>query len=120
MRVVSLAAIANQSFTVALDQVRWVLAVKDVGGVMTCDITRDGEELLAGTRVLAGEPIIPYDYLQAGNFLFVVGADTLPDWRQFGTTQFLVYLSAVEITALRTDPPTVAEIDPFAAVVYAN
>lgn len=96
MRVVPLAATPNQSFTLTIDEIRWVIAIKDLGGVLAFDVTRDGERLLSGTRACAGEPIIPYAYLQYGNFIFTTVNDTLPSWQSFGISQILVYLNQAE------------------------
>lgn len=111
MRVVPLANAANQAFTCTLDQVRWGLAIKEARGVMCVDVSRDGAVLLTGCRLLAGEAVIPYRYLQTGNFIMLTVHDELPDWRNFGLSQILVYLSAAEIAALPT--LTVGELAPF-------
>lgn len=100
MRVVPLASTPNQSFTLTIDDVRWTLAVKVARGVMCADVGRDGVLLLSGVRVVAGEPIIPYAYLQTGNFLFLTIANEMPDYRAFGVSQSLVYLSAAEIAGV--------------------
>jgi hypothetical protein len=100
MRVVPLAATPNQSFTSTIDGVRWGLAIKAINGAMVCDVARNGAVLLSGVRALAGEAIIPYAYLADGNFLFLTAADAMPDWRLFGVSQLLVYMTAAEIEAL--------------------
>lgn len=96
MRIIPLSAIPNQSFSVRLDEMRLVVRLKEARGVMVADVQRDGVDILLGSRVLAGELIIPYRYLQAGNFLLMTLNDELPDWREFGGTQTLVYLSPAE------------------------
>lgn len=108
MRVVPLANIPNQVFTVTLDGARWVLAIKEANAVMVADVSLDGTVLLSGTRVLAGEALIPYRFLQHGNFLALTSGDNLPWWSQFGVSQVLVYLSAAEMASLPTI--TVGEI----------
>ena len=100
MRVVPLAAVPNQTFTLTLDGVRWAIAVKAIRGAMCVDVERDGVPLLKGTRVLAGEAVIPYGYLATGNFLFLTNSDELPDYSAFGASQFLIYLTAAEIAAI--------------------
>lgn len=94
--------VPNQELTVRLDDARYVLRLKVAGAVMVADITRDGVTLLQGTRVLAGEPILPYKYQEAGNFLLITDDDELPAYEQFGVTQSLVYLSIAEIEALQS------------------
>lgn len=111
MRVVPLSTAPNQEFTVTLDAVRWVLRFASLFGVMSVSIQRDGVTLLENTRALCGEALIPYQYLQTGNFIFISLNDALPQASLFGSEQFLVYLSAEEISALAV--PTVAELSPF-------
>lgn len=113
MRIVPLSPAPNQSFTVTLDGVRWGLRLTAGGGVTIVDATRDGSTLLTGARGLAGEPLIPYAYLQTGNFIFLVNGGDLPDYRAFGVSQFLIYLSADEIADLNNDPLTVGSLDQF-------
>lgn len=99
MRIIPLSAIPNQEFSVRLDDTRLVLRIKEARGVMVADVQRDDLVLVSATRVLAGELIIPYTYLQQGNFLILTVDDELPDWRQFGVTQTLVYLTEEEMAA---------------------
>lgn len=101
MRTIPLAAIANQELSVRLDNERLVLRLKEASGVMVADLDRNGVRVLSGVRVLAGEPIIPYRYMENGNFMVLTVDEELPDWRRFETTQSLVYLSAPEVGALR-------------------
>lgn len=111
MRVVPLATIPNQSLTIQLDGARWSLALKEARGVMCADISLDGTDLLRGVRIVAGEPLIPYRYLQNGNFLFLTNNNEIPDWGSFNASQTLVYLSAEEISL----GPTVTVGDILAA-----
>jgi hypothetical protein len=90
----------NQEFTADLDGLRFLVRLKETNGVMVADITIDDAVILSATRVLAGEPLIPYGYLEQGNLVMLTDADALPDYPQFGATQFLFYMSAAEIAAL--------------------
>mgnify|MGYP001592855771 CR=1 FL=1 len=99
MRAIPLAQIPNQSFTLRLDGQRMVLRVKEARGLMVLDFEREGVTLLSGSPIIAGEALIPYRYLESGNFILLTVADELPDWQQFGLSQTLVYLSAAEIFA---------------------
>lgn len=100
MQVIPLSAEPNQEFTVQIGDHRFSLRLKETNGVMVADVAIDDVTKITATRVLAGEPIIPYEYLTEGNFLLITDADALPDYRDFGNTQTLVYLSADEIAAL--------------------
>ena len=48
-----------------------------------------------------GMPLLPYRYQERGNFLLLTNEGDLPDFTQFGVTQFLVYLTAAELATLR-------------------
>lgn len=113
MQVVPLSSAPNQQFTVTLEGIRWGVRLVQAAGVLVADVSQEGVGLVRSSRVLAGEAIIPYAYLQTGNFIMVVNADELPTYSQFGVSQFLVYLSAAEIAALDANPPNVNELTPF-------
>lgn len=99
MLTVELQPVANQSFTVQLDGARYELTLREVGGVMSADIARDGVPLLQGARLVAGTPLIPYAHMTAGNFVLLTENDSLPYYFEFGLTQSLVYLTAAEVAA---------------------
>lgn len=99
MLEIPLSAEANQEFTVRVGERRFTLRLKETAGVMVADVAVDDVAILSASRVLAGEPIIPYRYLEAGNFVLLTNGDDLPDWRQFGSTQSLLYMTADEIAA---------------------
>lgn len=98
---VPLRAVPAQEFTVQIDQRRFEMHFKDAVSCVAVDLVVDGETVLLGQRVVAGTPLIPYEYLEAGNFLLLTDDEALPDWREFGVSQTLLYLSDAETTALR-------------------
>lgn len=100
MRTIPLSATPNQRLSVRLDDTRIVLTLKDTGGAMVADLERAGVLILSGSRVLAGEPIIPYRYIEEGNFIVLTVGDVLPDWREFGISQRLIYITKAEVDAL--------------------
>ena len=69
--------------------------------IMVMDIITNNVPTILGQRLISGYPVIPYRYLESGNFVFVTQNDDLPDWTQFGITQFLVYATSDEIASLR-------------------
>lgn len=69
--------------------------------IMAMNLSRNGTAILTGQRLVAGFPAIPYRYLEDGNFVIITDDDDLPDYNEFGITQFLIYASAAEIAALR-------------------
>jgi hypothetical protein len=100
MKVIPLKALANQSITIRLDNKRYDMTFKDTNGVMSCTIVRDNEVILSGARIVAGTPLIPYKYLESGNFIFLTNNEELPDYTKFETTQSLIYASMEELAAI--------------------
>lgn len=101
MQTISLEQTANQSFSLLLDGNRWDFVIKQVVTSMIADISLNDELILSGQILVAGTPIIPYEYLQgSGNFLVLTENDQLPNWTMFGVDQFMVYASAAEIESL--------------------
>lgn len=94
MIAVPLEPVPNQLFTARLGDRRFEIALRDTGSVMAADVAVNGVTILSGHRVVAGTPLIPYQYLEAGNFLLLTADGDLPDWREFGGSQSLVYLEA--------------------------
>ncbi len=74
------------------------MKIINLQAVTVVSITRDGAVLLSNSRAVAGVPLIPYGYLATpGNFIILTQAGDYPFYTQFGVTQTLIYLSAVEI-----------------------
>lgn len=98
---VGIAALANQSLSIQLDERFYEIELREANGVMSASITRDGVVLISNVRVTAGTPLLPYRYQESGNFIMTTDGEAIPYWDQFGVTQFLVYLSADELAAYR-------------------
>lgn len=98
---INLAAIANQSLSIRLDNRLYGITVKETRGTMSIDIVRDGAALITGQRLVPGSPVIDYLHLANGNFIFVTINDEYPIWSQFGVDQFLLYASADEVLQLQ-------------------
>lgn len=100
MQIIDIAQVPNQSFSVTIEGVRWDLFIKQANESMIMDVTADGVRLLSGQRVVAGTPIIPYQYLvDDGNFLIMTENDELPNWQLFTVNQVLIYATFDEISA---------------------
>ena len=94
-------AIPNQKFGVRVEGTRWEFEIKAIEGSVAVTIYRDDVLVLAGMRATAGTPLIPYQYLERGNFIFVTENDEVPHWSLFGTTQSLQYITIGELETLR-------------------
>ena len=98
---IALAAVPNQSLSIQLDARGYVITLHQASGCVVATITRDDLTVVDGMRVTPGTALLPYRYQEAGNFILTTQDDALPDYTQFGVTQFLTYLSADELAALR-------------------
>jgi hypothetical protein len=102
-QVVPLDAIPNQELSILLENVRYDIRLVALDDVMAIDLNINDVVVLSGFRVVAGTPVIPYQYLEnnQGNFLFLTELDDAPYWTEFGGTQLLVYLTAEEVSEAR-------------------
>jgi hypothetical protein len=101
MLELKLSAAANQEFSATLDERFYNFRFVYAGGCMAVTISRDSVLLVENLRVVAGTPLLPYAYQEAGNFVLVTQDGDLPDYTQFGVTQALLYVTPDEIAALR-------------------
>lgn len=111
MQLVPIQPIPNQEFSVPLDNNQWDIALKSANGIIAVTLTLNGTEIISGMRAVAGSPIITCQYQESGNFNLITQNGEIPDYTQFGTTQYLVYSSADELASLRAEPsfPLTAE-----------
>jgi hypothetical protein len=100
MNLISLAAIPNQTFSMTLDNTLFDMRIFLAVNVMCCDLAVNGVPILTSARLVAGTPVIPYFYLFNGNFLLSTLNDELPDYTEFGASQFLVYYSQAELIGI--------------------
>lgn len=100
MQLISLSAIANQSFTVQLDSNIYEMTLNEINGLMAATLTINGTVVISGTRLVPETPILPYRYQENGNFILFTEEDEYPYYTEFGVTQYLLYLSQAEIEAL--------------------
>lgn len=101
MNTIPLEPIVNQKFSTRLENSRYEITIKETRGVMAVTVVRDDVTIVDNVRAVAGAPIIPYGYLESGNFAFSTANDELPDWAKFGTTQTLVYAGSAELEVIR-------------------
>ena len=99
--VIPVQAVPNQNLTITLDQANYTITLKTMGDLMAASIVRDGVTLFTNQRVVAGTPLIPYRYQEAGNFIFITADDSFPFYEQFNVNQFLLYFTAAELVTLR-------------------
>jgi hypothetical protein len=91
----------NQSLSIELDGLLYDLTIKETNGVMSITIIRDNVTILESLRMLPNTPLIPFEYLENGNFVMLTLDDEYPYYTQFNVTQTLIYASQDEINAIR-------------------
>lgn len=101
MIFVPISAIPNQSFSITLDGNQYDLALYLTTNIMAMDVIRNNVPIVMGIRLVPYVGIIPYKYLEDGNFFFNTENGDYPSYDQFGVTQQLYYLSQAEIDAIR-------------------
>lgn len=99
--LIPLQAVPNQAFTITLDGLVWDITLQTIGVSTIVSVSRDDVVLFQGLRVVAGSPLIPYRYQEAGNFIFTTVDDAFPFYQEFGVTQSLLYFTAAELETLR-------------------
>jgi tRNA(Ile2) C34 agmatinyltransferase TiaS len=101
MQQISLAPIPNQSFNIVLDSDNYIMTFKSMINFMTVDINRNGVDVVLGMRCVAGSPLIPYRYLEQGNFIITTANEEEPFYTNFGVNQFLFFVTQLELEAIR-------------------
>ena len=99
--VLELRQIKSQRVSIRLGENLYDLRVYSIPGGMAFDMIRDEATILSGFRIVPGTPLIPYKYLESGNFMLIIPDNELPDYNQFGLTQNLIYFSDDELVAVR-------------------
>ena len=98
---INLTPVANQSVSIKLEDSLYTLVFKEARGIMSLDVVRDNEVVIQGSRMLPNAPLIPYQYLENGNFVMLCDDEEYPNYLLFGDTQTLVYVTTAELEALR-------------------
>jgi hypothetical protein len=98
---IPLQAIPNQSFSIQIDGNTYDLRIHDCGNVMTVTVSINNVIVVQGFRAVPGSFILPFRYLENGNFLIETLNDEYPDWRRFGLDQFMIFASQAELNAIR-------------------
>lgn len=101
---VPIQAIPNQTFIITLDGNLFDITIKETNGVMSVSMTVNGVATIDNARAVAGSPVIPSQYQEAGNFMFLTSNYELPDYLKFNVTQSLFYFSAAELAVFREEP----------------
>jgi len=101
MLYIPIDSLPNQSLTITLDGNVYNITIKETNGCMSIDIERNGTIILQGMRLVANTGIIPYQYLENGNFAIETKDQELPYYTKFNDTQFLIFASSAELESIR-------------------
>jgi hypothetical protein len=104
MQVIPISAIPNQQLSVILNDNQWNITLRDTNGTISVSLTKNSEVIVQNARAVAGMRILQSRYQEEGNFAIISNNQTVPDYTQFGITQFLVYITPDELLVPRTPP----------------
>lgn len=100
---VPLQAIANQSFTITLENNFYQISLKETNGVMSSSIKRNDVLIQSNSRLTSGYFLIPYKYQQSGNFFILTDNGDYPYYTKFGITQYLIYITQAELDFIQSE-----------------
>lgn len=100
---VPIQAIANQSFTITLENNFYQISLKETNGVMSSSIIRNDILIQSNARMASGYFLIPYKYQQSGNFFMLTDNGDYPYYDQFGITQYLLYITQAELDFIQSE-----------------
>lgn len=98
---IEIAPIPNQSFSIRLEDNQYDITIRESVGCMCATVVRNNITILSNIRLVAGTPLIPFSYLESGNFVLDTQDELLPDYTLFGVTQFLYYFTQAEVASFR-------------------
>jgi hypothetical protein len=98
---ISLDDIPNQKLSIRLDDDFYDITIKETNGCMSFDMVKNNVTILIGIRIVANTLMVPYRYLETGNFVILTSNEDLPYYTEFGKTQNLIYASALELEQIR-------------------
>jgi hypothetical protein len=101
MITVPLQAIPNQTFSIQIDDNIFSFVLKFIINFMIVDLSINNVPILTGLRLVPQYPVVPYKYLENGNFILITANNDYPNYTQFGITQFLVYATQDELEDIR-------------------
>ena len=110
MEIAPLQAIPNQELNIKLNGNNYRITIKSVNNtddpennLMAVSIERNNVSLISGFRLVGGFTVIPYRYLEDGNFAFSTPDQNYPDYTRFGVTQFMLYADPEELEDIRAE-----------------
>lgn len=97
MQVLPIKTLPNQQLSVILDNNQWDITIRSVNGAIAVSLSKNSQIVVLNARAVAGMRILQSAYQEDGNFAIISNNQGVPDYIQFGVTQFLVYISPAEL-----------------------
>lgn len=102
MQLIPLAQLPNQTFSIQADNNFYDFEIKLAGTEMLFSVSVNNVLTISNNRIIINTPLIPYQYLENGNFFLSSINAILPDYNLFGVNQNLYYLSQEELATIRS------------------
>lgn len=117
---IPLQQLPNQTFSITLDGNLYAITLKAANNIMAASFVRNSVDIVDNGRAVAAGALIQGQYQEAGNFLFLTANNQLPDYKQFGLTQSLLYFTQAELTAFRVPPTAPNPLTPTVTSTFFN
>ena len=102
MDLITIDAIPSQSFTVTLGGNNYEIKIYSIDGHMSYDLSINSVQIISGFKMVNDVPLLVYVHQEvSGNLLLQIAEDEIPDYKKFGLSQFLYYLTEAETTDYR-------------------
>ena len=102
MELITIDALPSQKFTVTLGGNNYEIKIYSIDDHMSYDLSANSVQIITGFKMVNDIPLLVYPHQELnGNILLQVSEDQIPDYKKFGLSQFLYYLTEDETTAYR-------------------
>ena len=99
---IQLEQIPSQQFVITLGENNYDIRIYSIVGHMAYDLSINGALIIQGFKFVNEVLMLPYPHQEInGNLLLILPDDELPDYKLFGSSQFLTYLDATETLLYR-------------------
>lgn len=101
MRLIELQNIPNQIFNVVLNGIDYRIQLRTIQDLTFLSVWKNGEVLFLNQICMPNAFVDPYNYVSDnGKLYFVCTDEEYPNYRKFGDTQRLFYLTKEEVDNL--------------------
>ena len=111
-QLIPIQAVPNQSFTTTINNNLFDISIRTSDGITAVSIAINGTDIINNLIAVANGLIIPAQYQEVDNFMFVTANYEMPLYTQFNINQSLIYFSASELATYR-EPPSLPITESF-------